>query len=295
MSPRCRNLLALAAGVSALAPCGCARRQSGVDPAPDRATSYAAQAELHWQKRQFREAAADYEEALRYRPNDVSTILALIQTRRDAGDESRTEELARRALAIQPDNPKALVYLGGYLARLSPRPDSRREARTLLEQAVRLAPTMPLPYVELGRLELSQGDYTLARFNLEAAWTLLFAGQRTLAQLETMGVVEQKRAETAYALAACAQAQHDNSAAARWRREFSRVDARIAQRSILESRAAADPPDVDAIVRLAAMDMETGGAAEAVGLVKRGLVAAPGDPRLLRLVDALKHTEAGPR
>jgi tetratricopeptide (TPR) repeat protein len=260
-------------------------RLDSQNPAP-----YASRARLRWARRQFREAAEDFSEASRRNPKDVEIILAEIQVRQDGGDERHTEELARRALALQPDNPKALVYLGRYLSRLSNKTGARREARQVLEKAVRLAPSMPIPLVELGCLLLREGEAAVAEPYLSAAWEQLHKGSRTLQQLEAMSIVEMRRAETAYTLAQCARAQGRVDQAAAWLKRFREVNARIDLRSQVSAAAMATPPDLDALVKLAKLDIETGGALEAVPLVRRGLQFAPNDARLRHLVEKLQRT-----
>ncbi len=159
-------------------------RAAKLDPADPE--PYAARGRHHWALRQFREAAKAFEQASRRAPDDVEILMALIQTRKDAGDQTRTEELARRAVQLAPDNPKARVYLGTYLSALSDRPDALDEAGTHLKRAAQLAPGMPIPLIELGKVMKRQGRYAEAETYLKTAWETLFQERRALLQLENM-------------------------------------------------------------------------------------------------------------
>jgi Flp pilus assembly protein TadD len=248
------------------------------DPEP-----HAARGRHHWAMRQFREAAEAFEQASRRAPDDVEILMALIQTRQDAGDQTRTEELARRAVQLAPDNPKARVYLGAYLSALSDRPGALDEARAHLQRAAQLAPGMPIPLIELGKAMKRQGRYAEAETYLKTAWETLFQHRRTLRQLENMGEVERQRAETAYALAMCARAQNRQKEASQWFTRFKEVDARIERRSALSSRALSDPPDLNALLELARLNNRNGGAEESVSLLRRALQIAPDNPNVRAL------------
>jgi tetratricopeptide (TPR) repeat protein len=263
------------------------QRAIGLDP--ENPAPYASRARLRWAQRQFKGAAEDFAEASRRDPKSAELVLAEIQVRQDGGDERRTEELARRALALEPDNPKAMVYLGRYLSRLSSKPGAQQEARRLLERAAQLAPTMPIPLVELGSLLQRQGEAAAAETYLETAWQLLHVAGRPLRQLESMAMVEARRAETAYALALCKRALGKTQDAATWFKRFREVDGRIDRRSRLAPLSQGNPPDKEALIALAELDVQTGGAAEAVPLVRRGLELWPDDRRLRALVDRLKR------
>lgn len=264
-----------------------ATRLAPADPEP-----HAARGRWHWSRREFRRAAENFEQAVNRAPNDIDLLLALIQTRQEAGDQRRTEELARRAVSLAPDNPKALVYLGRYLAWVDGRPEARSEARDLLERAMRLAPTMPIPLIERGRLLQQEGESERAEALLTAAWDLLHRGQRPLRQLENMAVLETRRAETAYALALALRAQGRRADAEKWFARFRAVDTRIERRSHLEPRALKEPPDLEALLALARMNIETGGAMEAVPLAQRAQRVAPDDPRVRALVERLMQIRA---
>jgi tetratricopeptide (TPR) repeat protein len=243
-------------------------------------------------RRQFREAAEALDEASRREPKNPEILLSLLQTRQLAGDESRTEELGERVVALSPNDPKALVALGSYFASLPPEQDKRERARALLENAVRLAPTMPIPSIELGRLLMSEGKNLLAEQYLASAWEMLHRGMRPLRQLEAMGEVEKRRAETAYALFRVLKAQGKQKEAAQWMVLYKKVDARIEERSRLSFRAYAERPEVAAIVRLARLDIQTGGAEEAVGLIRRGLAIAPDNRDLRAIAEQLRSMPA---
>jgi cytochrome c-type biogenesis protein CcmH/NrfG len=241
---------------------------------------------------QFKEAAQSFEEAVRLDGSDVDTILALIQTLKDAGDNSRTESLARRAVSLSPENPKALVYLGEYLAFQSGTESARTEAIQLLTKAADLAPTMPLPHLALGRSLLDAHKYAQAEARLILAWDQLHKGERTLAQLESMSNVERRRAEAAYALAVATGALGKHSEADHWRLRFKQIDIRIEKRSRWSIGAFSNPPDVQSVENLARLDIATGGAVEASSLVARAIHFRPSDVRLRALS---KQLERSPR
>lgn len=267
-------------------------RAAKLDPADPE--PHAARGRYHWALRQFREAAEAFEEAYRRAPDDVEILMALIQTRKDAGDQTRTEELARRAVELAPDNPKARVYLGTYLSALSDRPGALEEAKTHLERAAQLAPGMPIPLIELGKTMRRQGRYAEAETYLKTAWETLFQGRRTLRQLENMAEVERRRAETAYALAMCARAQDRRKEVAQWFARFREVDARIERRSALASRALSDPPDLNALLELASLNNRYGGAEESVPLLRRALQIAPDNPAVRALAVETERLLASP-
>ncbi len=272
------------------------QNQTAATP-PKQEDAAAAQAEVQrardfMDKRLFRQAAESYKKAAELAPSDVDILLSWISARQSAGDERRTEELARRALALAPDNPKAMVFLGSYLAKLSERPDARKEAQPLLEKAAQLVPTMPIPFVELGQLQRRSGDYAAAEKTLTAAWKLLHNGMKSLRHLEAMDVLEARRSETAYALALCARALKQDAKAKQWFAVFRRVDARIEKRLHLVPLTRSNPPNLEALLALAQLDMANGGAEEAVPLVKQALSMAPNDKRVLALVETLKKLPA---
>jgi tetratricopeptide (TPR) repeat protein len=266
--------------------------QQASSPDPQAANAEVQRARELMDKRLFRQAAEAYEKAATLAPNDVDILLAWIGARQSAGDERQTEELTRRALKLAPDNPKAMVFLGTYLAKLSERPDARKEAKPLLEKVTQLVPTMPIPYIELGQLQRRDGDYAAAQKTLTTAWKLLHNGMQTLRRLETMEVVEARRSETAYALALCARALKKPADSKKWFAEFRTVDARIEKRLQLAPLAHSNPPNLNALVALAQLNMANGGAEEAVPLLKHALTVAPEDKRVLALVETLKKIPA---
>lgn len=239
-------------------------------------------------KRLFRQAAEAYEKAAALAPNDAEILLSWISARQSAGDERQTEELTRRALKLTPNNPKAMVFLGTYLAKLSERPDARKEAKPLLKRAAHLAPTMPIPFIELGQLQRRDGDFAAAQKTLTTAWKLLHNGMKSLRRLETMEVLEVRRSETAYALALCARALKQQAEAKKWFAQFRTVDARIEKRLQLAPLTRSNPPNINALTALAELNMANGGAEEAVPLLKQVLAIAPEDKRVLALIETLK-------
>jgi Flp pilus assembly protein TadD len=256
------------------------------------ATEYTARARDFMSKRLFRQAAESFEKAVALSPNDADLLMEWIGARQSAGDERQTEELARRAVGLAPDNPKALVYLGSYLAKLSANPEKRKEAKPLLEKAAQLAPTMPIPRIELGQLQKRDGDFRGAQKTLTEAWKLLHNGLRSLRHLETMDVLEARRSETAYALALCARALNQPAEAKTWFARFREIDARIEKRTALTPKVQTTQPDLNALLELAKLDIDNGGAEEAVPLVKRAMQIAPNDGRIQALVNILQTMPA---
>jgi Flp pilus assembly protein TadD len=263
-----------------------ARDLDSSDPLP-----HASAARYYWLRRQFKESAAAYEGAARRDPKNAELLMEWIQTLKDGGDSTRIESLARKAVTLAPDNPKALVYLGEHLAFMSGGDENRAEAVTLLTRAAQLAPYMPLPHLALGRALASGGEKERADAELNTAWRLLHAGDRPLQQLDSMAHVERRRAETAYALAALAEKRNDSKLAAIWRSRFREVDARIEKRSRWSVAAQASPPTVNSVLQLAEMDLRTGGAAEARRLASHALRFFPNDASLRRLAAKLGPDE----
>ena len=263
-----------------------ARHLDPSDPLP-----HASAARYYWLRRQFKESSAAYEQAARRDPKNAELVMEWIQTLKDGGDSTRIERLARKAVSLSPDNPKALVYLGEHLAFISGGDEKRAEAVALLSRAAELSPYMPLPHLALGRALANAGEEERADAELNTAWRLLHAGDRPLQQLDSMANVERRRAEAAYALATLAVKRKDSNQAALWRRRFREVDSRIDKRSRWSFAAQASPPNVDSLVRLAEMNLRTGGAAEAQSLVNRALRFYPNDTSLRRLAAKLGSAE----
>ena len=113
-------------------------------------------------------AIANYEEALKLRPEDPSILLAMGQAYLDAGRDDAAAEAFARALAGAPDDSRALTGLA-YLEMKGGDADG---ARARLERALAADPENALAMSYLGLLEMGARKYDLARAHLENALAL---------------------------------------------------------------------------------------------------------------------------
>lgn len=113
-------------------------------------------------------AIANYEEALKLRPEDPSILLAMGQAYLDAGRDDDAAEAFARALAGAPDDSRALTGLA-YLELQGGDADG---ARAKLERALAADPGNALAMSYLGLLEMGARKYDLARAHLENALAL---------------------------------------------------------------------------------------------------------------------------
>ncbi len=240
---------------------------------------YIARGNYYWGQRQFRRAADEFSAAHRLKPNDVEILLALIQTLTDAGNRSQIEPLARRAVALAPDNPKAHAYLGIFLSHASHRPNALAEAERELKVAHRTSPGMPIPVIELGKLYCRMVKWKEAGFTLLQAWDLLHQGTATVRYLESAAEVESRKAETAYSLGLVCRQLKQNAAMERWFARFRECNTLVIKRSELQLRLSRNPDDVQALLDLTEMNLQAGSPYEAADALRRALRLRPDDRR----------------
>lgn len=113
-------------------------------------------------------AIANYEEALKLRPEDPSILLAMGQAYLDAGRDDYAADAFGRALAGSPGDSRALTGL----AYLDLKGDDAESARDKLERALAADPENALAMSYLGLLEMGERKYDLARAHLENALAL---------------------------------------------------------------------------------------------------------------------------
>ncbi len=268
-----------------------AARADPESPGPHLALGHA-----YRRRRQWRPAVECFRAAHARAPQNVETLLLLIQSLQDAGNIAEGESLARQAVALAPDNPKARVYLATHLARAAGESVRAKEAERELLAARELAPGMPIPFVELGRLFHEMGRHAEAHRTLTAGWELLHRGPRTVRQLETAAEVENRRRETAYVLGQVCRALGRPTEMRRWLERFRLLDRRSLRRVELGHRLSRDANDVTAVIELAEMDLETGSYREAAERVAPLLRQRPGEQALLvlaRRIEAAHAADAG--
>ncbi|MCS6860528.1 MAG: tetratricopeptide repeat protein [Abditibacteriales bacterium] len=246
---------------------------------PDSAEPHVLRGNYFWSQRQFRRAAEEFAAAHRRQPDDVTILFALIQNLLDAGNLSQIEPLARRAVQLAPDHPKAHAYWGIFLARTAHRQDALAEAERALQRSHELSPRMPIPLIELGKLYSRQGRWQKAQATLHQAWQLLHQGERTVQYLESAAEVENRRAETAYALGLVYRSLRDRSQMDKWFERFRQCNRRVIKRGDLQLRLARHPHDVEALLDLAEMNWQVPSYREAADLVRRALLLHPHHPR----------------
>lgn len=246
---------------------------------PQAVEPYVLRGNFFWSQRQFRRAADEFMAAHRLKPADVTILFALIQNLIDAGNQSQVELLARRAVRLAPDNPKAHAYLGIFLAHVAHREDALAEAERELHTAHDMAPGMPIPLIELGKLHYRQGRLKEAKSTLKQAWNLLHQGARTAQYLESAAEVENRRAETAYTLGLVCRSLRESREMEEWFAHFRRFNARTIKRGDLQLRLSRNPNDVEALLDLAEMNLQAESYREAADFLQRALRLQPDNQR----------------
>ncbi len=238
---------------------------------PQMAEAHVQRGNYFWSQRQFRRAADEFLAAHRRKPDDVTILFALIQNLIDAGNQSQIEPLARRAVRLAPDNPKAHAYLGIFLAHVAHRKDALAEAERELNAAHDMSPGMPIPVIELGKLQYRRGRLKEAKSTLKQAWNLLHQGTRTAQYLESAAEVENRRAETAYTLGLVCRSLGERREMEEWLAHFCRLDVQRIKRGNLQLRLSRNPNDVEALLDLAEMNLQAESYREAADFLQRAL------------------------
>ena len=110
------------------------------------------------------EALDCYEEAARLDPTNARTWCNLSSIWFDRGDYAESETMARHALEIRPDYPRALDNLAATLSAM----DRLPEAADVCQQAIRLQPNLHSAWFKLGVIKFQQDQFVPAMeaFNL---------------------------------------------------------------------------------------------------------------------------------
>lgn len=110
------------------------------------------------------EALDCYEEAARLDPANARTWCNLSSIWFDRGDYAESEAMARKALEIRPDYPRALDNLAATLSAV----DRLQEAAEVCQQAIRLQPNLHSAWFKLGVIKFQQDQFVPAMeaFNL---------------------------------------------------------------------------------------------------------------------------------
>jgi tetratricopeptide (TPR) repeat protein len=121
------------------------------------------------QARRWREAAEQYASLSRRVPSDPSLLLDLAVCREQGGDVSGAIAAGRDALALAPDAPQTLNFLGYLLA------DHEQDlpaAREMIRRAIELDPDNGAYLDSMGWVLFRLGDLAAARTHLERAVAL---------------------------------------------------------------------------------------------------------------------------
>ena len=127
---------------------------------------YVDRASLYERWGQNGEAIRDLQRALDERPDETAALIRLGNLRRKEGDGAGAEELYRRALAVAPDEAAACNNLA-YLLMEQGR--QLAEAERLAKRAVQIQPGNPRMTDTLGMVYLRQEQYARATAHLERA------------------------------------------------------------------------------------------------------------------------------
>jgi tetratricopeptide (TPR) repeat protein len=137
---------------------------------PTRPEPLAALADLEREQKHLPQAIATYDQAIARAPvgnqANWSLFFARAASEQDAGNWPSAEADLRRALALNPDEPMVLNFLGYAWAD---RDEHLAEARTMLARAAELRPNDGAIIDSLGWVMLRQGDVADAVKSLERA------------------------------------------------------------------------------------------------------------------------------
>ena len=111
--------------------------------------------------------------ALRLAPADSTLFIAAANVARAKGDTAHAMELYRNAVALDPVNPRARLYLAYHLAITRQLAEAQAESARVIE----LSPAAPWAHASLGLAFLLQGkfdDAVAAAHDDAAGWTRLY-------------------------------------------------------------------------------------------------------------------------
>jgi predicted Zn-dependent protease len=140
--------------------------RAAIAAAPDSLEPRLLLARLLVETKRFGEADSTLTEASRRHPRDAGLLLELASMREERGDDHAAEAAARDALRIEPDNARALNFLGYLMAD-----HDRRlpEAMELIRRALAAEPDNGAFVDSMGWLLFRMGRFDDARVQLERA------------------------------------------------------------------------------------------------------------------------------
>ncbi len=113
-------------------------KELGTNPSNQR--SFDIRALINGYAKNFPEAASDFEEFLKWKDKSWAAHNDLAWIYFQTGDYKKTEEIARRGLKWNPDNPWLLNSLGIALLNLGDKSEARRALESALKQSEKLTP-----------------------------------------------------------------------------------------------------------------------------------------------------------
>ncbi len=217
---------------------------------PTRADIFVLRARMLEDSSHLREALEEARAAHRLAPRDPQVSMALLHYAVNFIQPGETEAIAREAAALNPDLVQAWLWLGRCIA-LSEDPRRFPEALKAFQQARRAEPESPEPLTEMGKLYSRMGDNKSAIGSLEASSRLLdFVASHPGMPYEVLKHYLAQRSSVEFLLARC-YARADRPADSRKAMaRASEWSSRATQVRVLETRAAAVPPDPQAALDL---------------------------------------------
>ena len=143
----------------------------GLAQLPDSHVLHIQRGYLKLSQGRYREAASDYEKAIRLQPNSEMARLGLAFVLVEAQQHDEATVLLEQALREDPTNFYAHYLLGDIAMTQGSRPGTPAEARSLkhLRQATALKPDFVLGRISLGKLYLKRNDLDSAIRELETS------------------------------------------------------------------------------------------------------------------------------
>jgi tetratricopeptide (TPR) repeat protein len=142
-------------------------REPAADTEPDLRRQWLAEAQLLRDLGQHREALQVYRGASERFPDDADLAYEWATAAEKAGQPREMERVLRDLIARQPDHAHALNALGYFLAD---RNERLPEAQELIKRALALQPEDPFIQDSMGWVEYRLGRFAEARRLLEQAW-----------------------------------------------------------------------------------------------------------------------------
>jgi Flp pilus assembly protein TadD len=122
---------------------------------------------------QFGPAAADYRQALRINPNHEDSLYYLATCQYEMGEYEAAEAELRQLIRLKPESGRAYGQLGRLLSSRSPgAPTDLAAARQAFERQLVIYQEQAGPLLELGQLELNQGELARAEAAFRTAVAL---------------------------------------------------------------------------------------------------------------------------